>query len=98
MVEIMVVIQIQVADLEIQEVVVRHVAVEMDLKGLMANCLLLIPNGYLVTFVVEEVLKCVLLLEIDFDGACGGERDLFLGGDEGVLSFGCSSLEDVRLT
>ncbi|GKC69562.1 hypothetical protein Tco_1115445 [Tanacetum coccineum] len=36
--------------------------------------------------------------EIDFDGACGGESDFFLGGGEGVLSFGCSSLEDVRLT
>ncbi|GJV45900.1 hypothetical protein Tco_1430436 [Tanacetum coccineum] len=45
----------------------------------------------------DEVL-CVLLLEMDFDGACGGERDFFLGGGEGVLSFGCSSLEDVRLT
>ncbi|GJR66345.1 hypothetical protein Tco_0012410 [Tanacetum coccineum] len=43
---------------------------------------------------VEEVLKCALLLEMDFDGACGGKRDFFLGGDEGVLSFGCSSLED----
>ncbi|GKA13395.1 hypothetical protein Tco_0693041 [Tanacetum coccineum] len=29
---------------------------------------------------VEEVLECVLLLEMDFDGACGGERDFFLGG------------------
>ncbi|GJR84410.1 hypothetical protein Tco_0155195 [Tanacetum coccineum] len=38
------------------------------------------------------------LLEIDFDGACGGERDFFLGGGEGVLSFGYSSLEDERLT
>ncbi|GJY50663.1 hypothetical protein Tco_0441510 [Tanacetum coccineum] len=47
---------------------------------------------------VEEVLECVLLLEMDFDGACGGERDFFLGGGEEVLSFGCSSLEDVRLT
>ncbi|GKD84365.1 hypothetical protein Tco_1355519 [Tanacetum coccineum] len=37
----------------------------------------------------------VLLLEMDFDGACDGERDFFLGGGEGVLSFGCSSLEDV---
>ncbi|GJX54735.1 hypothetical protein Tco_0283104 [Tanacetum coccineum] len=42
--------------------------------------------------------ECVLLLEMDFDGACGGERDFFLGGGEGVLSFGCSLLEDVRLT
>ncbi|GJU76836.1 hypothetical protein Tco_1273906 [Tanacetum coccineum] len=39
---------------------------------------------------------CVLLLEMDFDRAYGGERDFFLGGGEGVLSFGCSSLEDVR--
>ncbi|GJZ04600.1 hypothetical protein Tco_0537875 [Tanacetum coccineum] len=47
----------------------------------------------------QEVVKrhmCVLLLEMDFDGACGSERDLFLGGGEGVLSFGCSSLKDVR--
>ncbi|GKD79791.1 hypothetical protein Tco_1342412 [Tanacetum coccineum] len=36
--------------------------------------------------------------EMDFDGACGGERDFFLGSGEGVLLFGCSSLEDVRLT
>ncbi|GJV86847.1 hypothetical protein Tco_1530785 [Tanacetum coccineum] len=36
--------------------------------------------------------------DIDFDGACGGESDFFLGGGEGVLSFRCSSLEDVRLT
>ncbi|GJR21161.1 hypothetical protein Tco_0969688 [Tanacetum coccineum] len=28
----------------------------------------------------------------------GGEKDFFLGGGEGVLSFGCSLLEDVRLT
>ncbi|GKA87903.1 reverse transcriptase domain-containing protein [Tanacetum coccineum] len=55
-------------------------------------------EDHLVTLEVEEVLECVLLLEIDFDGACGGESDFFLGGGEGVLSFGCSSLEDVRLT
>ncbi|GKC07061.1 hypothetical protein Tco_0998671 [Tanacetum coccineum] len=55
-------------------------------------------KGHLVTLEVEEVLECVLLLEIDFDGACDGESDFFLGGGEGVLSFGCSSLEDVRLT
>nr|GEV53504.1 hypothetical protein [Tanacetum cinerariifolium] len=81
-------------DLEIREVVVRHVVIEMDLKGSVANCPSLTHKGYLVTFVVEEVLECVLLLEMDFDGACGGERDFFLGGGEGVLSFGCSSLED----
>ncbi|GJS60604.1 hypothetical protein Tco_0655388 [Tanacetum coccineum] len=52
-------------------------------------------EDHLVTLEVEEVLECVLLLEIDFDGACGGESDFFLGGGEGVLSFGCSSLEDV---
>ncbi|GKE77757.1 hypothetical protein Tco_1543877, partial [Tanacetum coccineum] len=85
-------------DLEIREVVVRHMVVKMDLKGPVANCPSLTHMGYLVIFVVEEVLKCVLLLEMDFDGACGGERDFFLGGGKGVLSFGCSSLEDVRLT
>ncbi|GJS16178.1 hypothetical protein Tco_0410650 [Tanacetum coccineum] len=42
-------------------------------------------------------VECVLLQEMDFDGAYGGERDFFLGG-EGVLSFGCSSLKDVILT
>ncbi|GKD88926.1 hypothetical protein Tco_1364433, partial [Tanacetum coccineum] len=31
-------------------------------------------------------------------GGDGLEWDFFLGGGEGVLSFGCSSLEDVRLT
>ncbi|GKC98446.1 hypothetical protein Tco_1168721 [Tanacetum coccineum] len=45
-----------------------------------------------------KLSMCVLLLEMDFDGACYGERDFFQGGGEGVLSFGCSSLEDVRLT
>ncbi|GJR64944.1 hypothetical protein Tco_0011009 [Tanacetum coccineum] len=45
-----------------------------------------------------QLSMCVLLLEMDFDGACGGERDFFQGGCEGVLLFGCSSLEDVRLT
>ncbi|GJX14747.1 hypothetical protein Tco_0206505 [Tanacetum coccineum] len=98
MVELMGMVQIQVVDLEIREVVVRHVMVEMDLKGPVANCPSLTYRGYLVTFVVEKVLECVLLLEMDFDGACGGKRDLFLGGGEGVLSFRCSSLEDVRLT
>ncbi|GJQ99240.1 hypothetical protein Tco_0522225 [Tanacetum coccineum] len=94
----MVVVQIQVVDLKIREVVMRHVVVEMDLKGPVANFPSLTHRSYLVTFLVKEVLECVLLLEMDFEGACGGERDLFLGGGEGVLSFGCSSLEDVRLT
>ncbi|GKE18028.1 hypothetical protein Tco_1425605, partial [Tanacetum coccineum] len=42
----------------------------------------------------DDEVQCVLLLEMDFDRACGGERDFFLGGGEGVLLFGCSSLED----
>ncbi|GKD14947.1 hypothetical protein Tco_1199354 [Tanacetum coccineum] len=79
MVELMVVVQIR-------EVVMRHVVVEIDLKGHVANCPSLTHKGYLVTFVVEEVLEC------------GGERDFFLRGGEGVLSFGCNSLADVRLT
>ncbi|GJV35378.1 hypothetical protein Tco_1407855 [Tanacetum coccineum] len=40
-----------------------------------------------------QLSMCVLLLEIDFDGACGGESDFFLGGGDGVLSFGCFLLE-----
>ncbi|GJS57441.1 hypothetical protein Tco_0652225 [Tanacetum coccineum] len=88
MVELMVVVQIRVVDLEIRKVVVRHVVVEMDLKGLVANCPSLTHRGYFVTFVVEEVLECILLLEMDFNGACGGERDFFLGGGEGFLSLG----------
>ncbi|GJR55402.1 hypothetical protein Tco_1405923 [Tanacetum coccineum] len=40
----------------------------------------------------------VLLLEADFDGAFGGERDFFLGGGYDVLSFWCCSIEDSRLT
>ncbi|GKC40404.1 hypothetical protein Tco_1052788 [Tanacetum coccineum] len=79
MVELMIVVQIRVMDLEIREVVVRHV-VEMDLKGPVANYPSLSRKGYLVTFVLEEVLECVLLLEMNFDEACGGERDFFLGG------------------
>nr|GEV47130.1 hypothetical protein [Tanacetum cinerariifolium] len=67
-------------------------------EGPVASCPSLTHMGYLVTCVVEEVLECVLLLEMNFNGACSGERDFFLGGGKGVLSFGCSSLEDVRLT
>ncbi|GJS39602.1 hypothetical protein Tco_0564645 [Tanacetum coccineum] len=49
--------QVEVANLEIQEVVERHVVVEMDLKGPVANCSSLTHKGYFVTFVVEEVLE-----------------------------------------
>nr|GFA24346.1 hypothetical protein [Tanacetum cinerariifolium] len=68
------------------------------LEGLVANCPSLTHEGYWVMFVVEKVIEYVLLVEMDLDRACGGERDFFLGGGKGVLSFGCSSLEDVRLT
>ncbi|GJW53120.1 hypothetical protein Tco_0097205 [Tanacetum coccineum] len=44
----------------------------------------------------DEVVLKVLLIEVDFYGACGGERDFPLGGGDGVLSFWCSSLEDAR--
>ncbi|GKE89433.1 hypothetical protein Tco_1566908 [Tanacetum coccineum] len=98
MVGLMVVVQIREVDLENREVVVKHVVVEIDLKCPMANYPWFEHRDHLVIFVVEEVLGCVLLLEIDFDRACGGERDFFLGGGEVVLSFDCSSLEDVRLT
>ncbi|GJW73511.1 hypothetical protein Tco_0132881 [Tanacetum coccineum] len=64
----------------------------------MANCPSWIHNGHLVMRLVVEVLECVLLLEMDFDGACGDERDFFLGGGDEVFSFWCSSLEESRLT
>nr|GEY87869.1 hypothetical protein [Tanacetum cinerariifolium] len=79
----------------IREVVVRRVVVEMDLKGPVANCPSLSHKDSLG---VDDEVLCVILLEMDFDGACGGERDFFLGGGEGVLSFGCSLLKDIRLT
>ncbi|GKF02316.1 hypothetical protein Tco_0029239 [Tanacetum coccineum] len=89
-------------DVQIRVVDVRHEEVAMDLKSLMASYLQLTRMGYEVINVMVEVLEVqasfVLLLEVDFDGACGGKRDLFLGGGDGVLSFWCSSLEDARLT
>ncbi|GJW34266.1 hypothetical protein Tco_0054298 [Tanacetum coccineum] len=97
MVELMVVAQILVVDVENRVVVVSLVVVEMDLKGPVANYLWFEHNVHLVTFVVVEVLECVLLLEMDFDGACGSEMDFFLGSGKGVFSFGCSSLEDSRI-
>ncbi|GJY03773.1 hypothetical protein Tco_0369713 [Tanacetum coccineum] len=74
----------------------------MDLSDLVANYPWLKYVSYEVVFVVMEVLEVqaslVLLLEVDFDGACGGERDLFHGGGDGVLLMWCSSLEDSRFT
>ncbi|GJW71264.1 hypothetical protein Tco_0128181 [Tanacetum coccineum] len=82
MVGLMAVVQIRVVDLENQEVVVKHVVVEMDYKGLVANYPWFEHKDHLVTFIVEEVLEilCVLLLEMDFDGACG-ETDSSSGGE-----------------
>ncbi|GJU11047.1 hypothetical protein Tco_1133443 [Tanacetum coccineum] len=71
-----------VADAQIREEGVRHVVVAKDLKGPVANYLWLTHMGH----------------EVDFDCTFGGERDFFLGGGDGVLSFWCSSLEDSRLT
>ncbi|GJZ69258.1 hypothetical protein Tco_0632808 [Tanacetum coccineum] len=80
----------------------RHVMVAKDLKGPVANYTRMPHMDHLMISVVVEVLdvqaSLVLLLEVDFDGACGGVRDFFLGGGDGVLSFWCSLLEDVRLT
>ncbi|GJU34928.1 hypothetical protein Tco_1183282 [Tanacetum coccineum] len=84
-----------VADAQIQEEGVRHVVVAKDLKGPVANYPQLTHMGHEVIKFVVEVLE-VLLLEVDFDGAFGGERDFFLGGGDGVLSFWCFSLEDSR--
>ncbi|GJU42396.1 hypothetical protein Tco_1195353 [Tanacetum coccineum] len=64
------------ADAQIREVVVRHIVVAKDLKDPMANYPRLTHMGHE-----------VLLLEVDFDGAFGGERDLPLGDGDGILSF-----------
>ncbi|GKB59536.1 hypothetical protein Tco_0915722 [Tanacetum coccineum] len=40
----------------------------------------------------------VLLLKVDFKGACGGERDFSQGGGDGVFSFRFSLLDFSRLT
>ncbi|GJR07352.1 retrovirus-related pol polyprotein from transposon TNT 1-94 [Tanacetum coccineum] len=46
-----------------------------------------------------EVVNFLMeVLEVDFDGAFGGKRDLSLGVGEGVLSFRFSSLDVSRLT
>ncbi|GKB34443.1 hypothetical protein Tco_0879385 [Tanacetum coccineum] len=89
--------ELEVMDVQIQEEVVRHVVVAKDLKCLVANYPRLTHMGHEVIKFVVEVLK-VLLLEVDFDGAFGGERDLSIGDGDGVLSCWCSLLEDVRLT
>nr|GEY44063.1 ribonuclease H-like domain-containing protein [Tanacetum cinerariifolium] len=59
----LIVVQIRVVDLENQEVVVRHVVLKIDWRGPMANCLSLIHRGYLVTYVVEDVLEVLVLSE-----------------------------------
>nr|GEW28352.1 hypothetical protein [Tanacetum cinerariifolium] len=76
--------EVKVVDAKIQVVDVRHEVVAMDLKGPVANFLRL----------RYEYHEVVLLLEVDFDVACGGERNFFLGGGDGVLSFWCSLLDD----
>ncbi|GJY81970.1 hypothetical protein Tco_0494721 [Tanacetum coccineum] len=47
----------KVVDVEIRVVVVRHEAVEIDLKGPVANCSQLTHKGHLVTNFVVEVLE-----------------------------------------
>ncbi|GJV07972.1 protein kinase, ATP binding site-containing protein [Tanacetum coccineum] len=56
------------------------------------------PTMEMIVDRIEEALELqflgsaslVLLLEVDFDGACGGERDFFLRGGDGVVSSWCS--------
>nr|GEW29794.1 hypothetical protein [Tanacetum cinerariifolium] len=79
-------------DVQIRLVDVRHEVVAMDLKGPVANYPRLTHMGHEVMNVVVEVL------EVDFDCACGCERDFFLRCGDGVLSFWYSLLEDSRLT
>ncbi|GKB04463.1 hypothetical protein Tco_0832606 [Tanacetum coccineum] len=53
----MAMVQIRVVDLENQEVVERHMVVEMDWKGTMANYPWFVHMDHLVTFEVVEVLE-----------------------------------------
>ncbi|GJU66531.1 hypothetical protein Tco_1252790 [Tanacetum coccineum] len=73
-------------DAQIQEVGVRHVVVGKDLKDLVANYPWLRHEYHEVVFFGEGVLE-VLLLEEDYDGACGGERDFFFGGGDSLGEF-----------
>ncbi|GJZ41003.1 hypothetical protein Tco_0587889 [Tanacetum coccineum] len=89
-----------VMDVQIRVVDVRDEVVVTDLRYPVANYPRLKHVCYELVFVGVEVLEVqaslMLLLEVDFEGACGGERDFFRGGGEGVLSFWCFSLEDSR--
>ncbi|GJV32153.1 hypothetical protein Tco_1392553 [Tanacetum coccineum] len=80
MVEVVVDVQIWVVD-------VKHEVV-MDLRDLVANYPRLKYVCYELVFVGVKVLEIqaslVLLLEVYFDGVCGGERDFFCGGGDGV--------------
>ncbi|GKA06585.1 hypothetical protein Tco_0685809 [Tanacetum coccineum] len=70
----------------------------VDSNGLNLGCGFGKPGGGLETRGGGDGLEglvCAFARDY-FDGACGGESDFFLGSGEGVLSFGCSSLEDVR--
>ncbi|GJZ97838.1 hypothetical protein Tco_0670291 [Tanacetum coccineum] len=95
MVEVVVDVQIRVVDM-------RNEVVVTDLMDPVANYPRLKHVSCEVVFVVMEVLEVqaslVLILEVDFYGAFGGERDFFREGDDGVLSMWCSSLEDSRFT
>ncbi|GKG26811.1 hypothetical protein Tco_0402514, partial [Tanacetum coccineum] len=57
MVELMVLAQISMMDIETRVVVVRHVVVEMHLKGSVANYPLFEHEDHLVTCEVVEVLE-----------------------------------------
>ncbi|GKC64001.1 hypothetical protein Tco_1096599, partial [Tanacetum coccineum] len=63
----------------IRVVDVRRDVVAIDLKGHVVNYSQLKHEYHEVVFVGMEVLEVqaslMLLLEEDFDGACGGERD-----------------------
>nr|GEV78819.1 hypothetical protein [Tanacetum cinerariifolium] len=80
----------------IREEGVTYAVVVKDLKGPVASYLRLTHMGHEMIKFMVEVLE-VLLLEVDFDAAFGGEMDFFLRVGDGVLSCSCSS-EDSRLT
>ncbi|GKA99533.1 hypothetical protein Tco_0827527, partial [Tanacetum coccineum] len=101
MVEVEVDVQIQVVDMQIRAMDVRYEVVATDLRGLVANYPRLTHMGHEVINVVVEVFEVqaslVLLLEVDFDGACGDERDFFRGGGDGLGEFVLDELVMLRI-
>ncbi|GJU01973.1 hypothetical protein Tco_1112311 [Tanacetum coccineum] len=88
--------EVVVVDEQIPVVDVRSEVVVVDLKSPVASHPCLNHGDCEVVSFLVEVLK-VFLPEVNFEGACGGKKDLSIGCGEGVLSFWFSLLDVSRL-